>query len=303
VAPLARLLYLNLGLDPQTLAVVPDPSWSDGMFYAVECQDYSLPGKTPREKADRYMQAGREVVATVPRLASIFFGDLPCVYWPNAVANLARPEPLKAEGVPTLVLDAKADPATPFGNGISVYQHLDDGYLITKEGGPHILFGRGDTCPDELVTNFLVNDQVPAERETQCPGDVTTEYVPLAPPDANAFYNPLDALASAENEINYLPEYYYWDGSEPTNTGCTFGGSLGFRPNGVRYAFTFKACSFTGNFALTGTGSYNPDKDIFSMDVTTAGRWTCDLKYVRDNGQTKVTGKCDGKKVTWVQGE
>jgi pimeloyl-ACP methyl ester carboxylesterase len=303
-APLARLLYINLGLDPQTLAVVPDPTWSDGIFYAVECQDYSFPGKTPREKADLYIQAGKEVVAAVPRLASyIFFGDLPCVYWPNAPTDLARPDPLRAEGVPTLVLDAKADPATPFSNGMSVYQNLENGYLITKEGGPHIIFGRGDACPDDLVTDFLVNDQVPAEREVQCPGEVADPYVPLAPSDAQVFEDPLDALASAENEISYLPEYYYWDGSEPTSVGCTFGGKLSFGPDGDKSIFTFKSCSFTDHFTLTGTGSYDSDKDRLSLDVTTGGRWNCDLKYVREDGQTKVTGRCDGKKVTWVEGD
>jgi len=301
-APLARLLYIDLGLNPQTLAVSPDPTWSDGIFYSVECQDYSLPGRTPDEKADLYLQAGKIVVAAVPRLAKyIFFGDLPCAYWPDASTDLARPEPLRAEGIPTLVLDAKADPATPFSNGISVFQNLEDGYLITKEGGPHIIFGRGDACPDDLVTDFLVNDRVPEERETACPGDVEDQYIPLAPPDASAFDNPLDALASAETEISYLPEYYYWDGSESTSTGCTFGGKLSFNPDGSKYAFTFKDCSFTGKFKLTGTGSYDPDKDRFSMNVTTEGRWNCELKYLRDSRQTKVTGKCDGKKVTWAK--
>lgn len=42
--PLARLLYIDLPLDPQTLEVIPDPSWSDAIFYGVECQDYGYPG-------------------------------------------------------------------------------------------------------------------------------------------------------------------------------------------------------------------------------------------------------------------
>jgi pimeloyl-ACP methyl ester carboxylesterase len=299
LAPLARLFYLSLGLDPQTLAAIPDPYFSDAMYYAVECQDYAYPGGTRQERAEIYMRAGDPVEAAVPRLASIFYGDLPCVYWPRATRNLIRPEPLIAAGIPTLVLGATADPATPVGNGISVYQHLDDGYLITQQGGPHIIFGRGNACPDDIVTDFLVRGRVPEQRETECEGVVADAYVPLAPRNANAFKDPLDALASAETEISYLPEYYYWDGLEPTNTGCTYGGTLGFEPDGSKYAFSLSDCTFTRNFTIDGTGSYDWDKDRFVLEVATTGRWHCDLVYIRAGDRTRVTGTCDGKRVAW----
>jgi pimeloyl-ACP methyl ester carboxylesterase len=299
LAPLARLLYLSLVLDPQTLDAIPDPSYSDAIFYAVECQDYGYPGATPGERAENYIRAGDPVETAVPRLASLFYGDLPCAYWPNATANLTRPELLTAEGIPTLVLGATADPATPVDNGVSVYQRLDNGYLVTQQGGPHIIFGRGNACPDDLVTDFLVRSRVPEQSKTVCEGVVADEYVPLAPRSANAFENPLDALASAETEITYLPEYYYWDGVEPTSAGCALGGTLGFEPDGAKYAFTLSACAFTRNFTMTGTGSYNPDKDRFILEVTLTGRWQCDLKYVRSNDKTKVVGTCDGKPVGW----
>jgi hypothetical protein len=299
LAPLARLLYLSLGLDPQTLDVIPDPAYSDAIFYAVECQDYGYPGATPDASAENYLRAGDPVEAAVPRLASLFYGDLACAYWPNATTDLTRPGPLTAEGIPTLVLGSTADPATPVGNGISVYQRLDDGYLITQQGGPHVIFGRGNACPDDIVTDFLVKGKVPKQRETECEGVVADEYVPLAPRNANAFENPPEALASAETEINYLPEYYYWDGIEPTSVGCTLGGTLRFEPDGAKYAFTLNACTFTRNFTMTGTGSYDLDKDRFVFRVTTRGRWQCELKYVRSGDKTNVTGTCDGQKVAW----
>jgi pimeloyl-ACP methyl ester carboxylesterase len=297
LTPLARLFYLSLGLDPETLAAIPDPSWSDAIYYGVECQDYAYPGATPEKKANNYLRAGDPVEARVPRLASIFYGDLPCAYWPNPTTDLTRPAPLKAKGIPTLVLGATADPATPVGNGISVYEHLSDGYLITQQGGPHIIFGRGNACPDDIVTDFLVKDQVPAQRETECEGVVADEYVPLAPRNADAFDSPLDALASAETEITYLPEYYYWDGVEATSAGCNVGGTLNFRADGDKYAFTLDTCAFTRGFSMTGTGSYDPDKDRFVLKVATTGRWQCQLKYVRTGDQSNVTGVCDGKKV------
>jgi hypothetical protein len=301
VAPLARLLYLSLGLDPQTLDVVPDPSYSDAIFYAVECQDYGYPGGTSNEKAENYLNAGDPIEAAVPRLASLFYGDLPCAYWPNATTNLTRPGPLTAEGITTFVLGATADPATPVNNGLSVYQRLADGYLITQEGGPHVIFGRGYECVDDIVTHFLVKGRAPQQRETTCEGVVADEYVPLAPRKASAFANPLEALASTETEINYLPEYYYWDGVEPTDVGCTVNGTLHFEPNGDKYAFNFNRCAFTNNFTMSGTGSYDSDKDRFTFTVATTGRWRCNLKYVRNADHTKVTGTCDGKPVKWEE--
>jgi pimeloyl-ACP methyl ester carboxylesterase len=295
-APLARLLYLNLGVDPQTLAVIPDPSYSDAEFFGVECQDYGYPGNSPDEKVANYFAAGDQVVPSIPRLGSLFYGDMPCMFWPNATTNLSRPAPLTAPGIPTLVLNATADPATPLSNAISVYQRLQNGYLITQEGGPHVIFGWGNPCPDNLVTNFLVNGKAPAKRITTCPGVTVDDYVPISPTDASGFVNLLDALGWTETEINYLPEYYYWDGYTPTSVGCPLSGTLAFEATNVNN-FTLNNCSFANNFVMTGTGSYNANTDKFILTISTQGRWQCNITYTRTGVKTKITGNCDGKTV------
>jgi pimeloyl-ACP methyl ester carboxylesterase len=287
LVPLARLLYSTLGLDPQSLVAIPDPSWSDAIFYSVECQDYAYFSGRPSQRAEQYIRAGDAVDARIPRLNSLFYGDLPCVYWPDASADLTRPAPLIAKGIPTLVLGAIADPATPVGNGISVYQHLDNGYLITQRGGPHVIFGRGNACPDDIVTAFLVKDRVPSKRRTECEGVVADAYVPLAPADAAAFETALEAFESAESELNYLPEYYYWDGAAPTSVGCPQGGGrLAFEPSGGLTAFTLDRCAFSRGWAMTGTGRYNAQKDRFVLDVTVGG---VAYRYVREGADAKVT--------------
>jgi len=286
IVPLARLLYLTLGLDPQTLEVTPDPSYSDGMYYSVECQDYAYFTGAPAERAELFVRAGDPVDAALPRMISIFYGDLPCTYWPDAPQDETRPAPLIAEGIPTLVLGATADPATPVGNGVSVYERLDDGYLITQQGGPHVIFGRGNACPDDMVTAFLVRDRVPAQRETECEGVVADEYAPLAPVNASAFGSPLEAFESADSELYYLPEYYYWDGVTPTSVGCPYGGTFAFEPDGNRYAFTLNRCAFSRNWAMTGSGNYNPDNDRLVLEVRVRGT---DYRYVRRGDRTSVT--------------
>jgi len=297
--PLARLLYIDLSVDPQTLEVIPDPSYSDAIFYGVECQDYGYPGASSNEKAENYLRAADPFETSIPRLASIIYGDLPCAYWPNATFDLTRPDYLFAEGIPTLVLGATADPATPISHGINVYQHLADGYLITTEGGPHVTFGYGNECPDALVTDFLVNDIVPAQRETVCDGVVADAYVPVAPRTTKPFKTPSEIFSSVETEIYYLPEFFYWDGFTPTSVGCTYGGIFDFRANnaGTRYNFGLDHCEFIANFSMTGKGSYSADNDRFVLDVKTTGRWTCNLKYVRFGESVNVTGKCDGKSI------
>jgi len=194
---------------------------------------------------------------------------------------------------------ATADPATPYSHGVNVYQHLADGYLITTEGGPHVTFGYGNECPDALVTDFLVNDVVPADRETLCDGFVADDYVPVAPPTAKSFSDPVEALSSIETEIYYLPEFLYWDGFTPTAVGCTYGGTFSFDMNnaGTRYRFNFDRCAFTANFKMTGSGVYNIELDRFVLDVKTTGRWTCDVEYVRRGDRVNLSGKCNGKPI------
>lgn len=299
IVTLARLLYLNLVVDPQTLEIIPDDSWSDAIYYGVECQDYGYLGATPEERAENYLDAVDPFETSIPRLASLIYGDLPCAYWPNASSDLTRPDYLVAEGVPTLVLGATADPATPYSHSVNVYQHLADGYLITTEGGPHVTFGYGLECPDALVTDFLVHDVVPADRETLCEGFVVDDYVPVAPPTAKSFSDPVEALSSIETEIYYLPEFFYWDGFTPTSVGCTYGGSFDFDTNyaGTRYRFNFDQCEFIANFRMTGSGVYNIEQDRFVLNVKTTGRWTCDVEYVRNGDRINLSGKCDGKPI------
>jgi pimeloyl-ACP methyl ester carboxylesterase len=286
LVPLARLAYLDFNLDPTTLAALPSASFSNGAFYAVECQDYAYGTGTPAKRAEQYIRAGDAVDASVPRLNFIFYVDLPCVYWPHANTNPARPAPLVLPGVPTLVLGATTDPATPLSNAISVYHRLADGYLIVSQGGYHVIFGRGDACPDDMVTAFLVDGTRPPARELTCPNVVATDYVPLAPPNARAFAAPLDAFQSAETELNYLPEYYYWDGATPTSVGCPAAGTLGFQTGTVTTDFTLDRCAFTRGWAMTGPGSYAADTDHFVLQVTVDGKA---MQYIRTGDQAKVT--------------
>ncbi len=298
IVPMARILYSSLLIDPETLEAIPDPTYSDAIFYGVECQDYAYFSGTPEERAAALFQTGDELEKTLPNFSSIFYGDLPCLFWPGALTDDSRPAPLNANGIPTLVLDATADPATPFQNGVDVFHRLSDGYLVKMNGGSHIIYGVGSACVDEIVTNFLVNDQPPAERETTCEGIVADEFIPLMPLDATEFASPLDALASVDDEIMYLPEYYFWDYATPTSVGCPFGGVMSFEATDTGESFQLENCSYANGFSLTGSGSANSAEETFTLEVTVTGLKEGSLTYTRDgDGSIHVTGTYGGEAV------
>jgi len=297
LVPLARVVYSALVLDPESLQAITDPTYSDALYYAVECNDYDYFSGTPDERAQAYIRAGDAVDRENVRFGSIFYGDLPCAFWPGKPV-LKRPAPLVAKGIPTLVLGATTDPATPVENGKRVFKQLDDAYLVTTTGGAHVIFGRGDACPDDLVTAFLVEDKVPDQRETRCEGMVASPYVANAPADAAIYADPLEALNTAYNEIYYLPEYYYWDTSTLTLVGCPYGGTLAFAPSGAGQQLHLSACAFSKGFAMTGTGFSSDGVSDFSLDVTVTGDADGTLTYSYDSeGNILVTGEYAGEVV------
>ncbi|MCA0452701.1 MAG: alpha/beta hydrolase [Chloroflexi bacterium] len=271
LVPLMREFYVNLGIDPETEEAIPGSSddYSDALYYAVECNDYAISGDTPEARAEYYVRAGDTIDNELPDLASIFYGDLPCAFWPGNPPT-ERPPALTLKNVPTLVLGATADPATPVQNGERVFQNLGDGYLITMGGGPHVIYGRGNACPDDLVTDFLVDEKMPSDRETTCEGYVSEPYVELAPTDASDFESPMDALDSVYVELFYTPEYYYSDGSEVVDIGCPYGGtvSVGEVDDNGTQEISLTECAFSQGFIMTGDGAFVDGGIELKVDVT-----------------------------------
>ncbi len=133
------------------------------------------------------------------------------------------------------------------------------------------------------MTAFLVDGTLPSRRETTCPGRVSSPYVSIAPAAASRFASVRAAFASALAEIDYLPEYYYWDGVGTSGAGCPAAGSIRF--SGDR--FTFRHCAFSRGFSMTGQGTYDYDRDRFVLDVRATGRWRGAYRVVR-SGSTVV---------------
>jgi hypothetical protein len=261
--PLLRLKYQILSIDSLTEAALPDPLFSPAAYYAIECSDYNFFAGTPDERAEAFMRAGDAVDASLERLGTIFYTDFPCVFW-GVEGEQGRPAPLVAEGVTTFVLNAALDPATPAQQGHDVFNRLADAYEITMEGGPHVIFGRGNQCPDAAVTAWMVNGTLPAEREARCSGRVMDTYIRLSPQSFGTIEEGMNAL---DIDLSFTAEYRYWDLSALLTIGCTHGGGVEFVPTETGELWNLVECAMSPHFVVSGTGILDYESEQLILNV------------------------------------
>ncbi len=180
---LSRLLYDGLGVDPETQQADPRPELLRRAVLRGRMSRLRTAGRHARGPGDDVPQGGPR-----PRYGDGHPGrhllrrPALCVLAGAAGRRRAGPRHLADVPYPMFVLGATLDPATPWANAERIAANAgDNAYLIVKPGGPHVIFGRGEACPDDLVTAFLEDGTLPASRRTVCPGDVADDYVPIPP--------------------------------------------------------------------------------------------------------------------------
>ncbi len=273
---LARLDYAGLEQDADTLEAIPDPSWSDALYYAVECLDYPYypDGGTPDERAQEFLQYGRDHSVFGTRLGSEYTGDLPCVYWPAQPGPDPRPNPNPDAPYPLVVLGAAIDPSTPFPNAIRITDERTDRsntWLIYQPGGPHVIYGRGNSCPDDLVTRILVAGQFPTTHLVACPGSVADAFVSI--PNQNDSWSSTLALLSAyDGELTHGADYWYWDEAKPLSLGCALGGTITYTPTKTGSRLSLDRCSYVYAAYATGTGAIDDDSGAIQLKLRFGGR-------------------------------
>lgn len=297
VVPLARLAYAAVYIDPETQELFPDPGWSDAMYYAVECQDYSfLPDAgTVDERLDAWLARGAADGVDGERLGSVFYGDLPCLYWPAQPGEVARPAPITDAPFPTLVLTADTDAATPIANAMRVFSRMEDSSLVLLEGGPHVIFDWGYPCVDELVSEAIASGDPPTVRVTICEGPVADPYVAIAPDDAAGYDDPFVAASTVVDQLTANSEYAYWGGAEPLAIGCDHGGSVEYLPTDVGSDVELTACELTDGVAISGTGTFDDVEGTIHLDLELPDG---ELSYDTDGVTVSVDGTYDGEAVT-----
>jgi pimeloyl-ACP methyl ester carboxylesterase len=285
--PLARLGYLALDQDPESLEPVPDPTWSDALYYAVDCADYAFGTGSAEERAAAYLADGEAAGVDDIRLGSVYYGNLPCAYWPVHGPE-ERPPYLTDTPFPVFVLAATADPATPYAGAERIVDQLEDPYFLVQPDGPHIIALRGYACPDDILTAFLLEGELPA-RDTTCDNPAIDPYVPIPASDVADYDSVLDALTAVDDQVNNDPDFWDWDLAQPLVVGCLHGGTVRYEATDVGYDVTFDACAYSRGLALTGEAVIDDEAGTFSLAARTdAG----ELTYERDAaGERTATGE------------
>ncbi|WP_300680790.1 alpha/beta hydrolase [Nocardioides sp.] len=110
-----------------------------------------------------------EVDAVTPKFleASPTFGrifawmDTACAG--SQVKSTSAPHALHAKGsAPIVVVGTTRDPATPVQWAKSLAAQLDNGVLVTRDGDGHTGYNAGNSCVDNAIEKYLVNDVVPS---------------------------------------------------------------------------------------------------------------------------------------------
>ncbi len=299
--PLAHMFYVSIGLNPQTRAKLPDPRYSDAAYYAVNCGDNRYFEGAPDERARQYMKAGDRVDAEIPRLNSVFYIDLPCVFWPGSVSPPAL-DASRSASVPAFILTASADPATPEHAARAVSARFKRAALLVQANGPHVIFGRGNACVDGPVIKFLLTGQLPAERETVCDGELTEPYVAIPPVTYREADDALAALIAIDNHLRLAPAYLAWPRLKPLHSACEHAGDAVVKTTGRADAIALNGCETLRGFVLSGSGTLSHEDGVFVLTVDVRGEVSGRLEYTRDARGHRVVGKLNGRVVNIQRG-
>ncbi|MGP1675367.1 MAG: alpha/beta fold hydrolase, partial [Candidatus Limnocylindrales bacterium] len=297
LVPLARLSYESIGVDPETLDAIEDPSWSDALYFAVECQDYAFfpTAGDPDARLAAWVDHATAADIGDLRMGVSYFGDVPCLYWPDARPADARPAAIVDPPYPVFVLTSTTDPATPIANGMRIYSRLDDAYFFQALGGPHVIFAWGEPCPDEIVYAYMADGTLPPSRVTSCVWDIADPYIGIAPTTAAGYDGPLALAASVDDQILSTDDYLNRLDTEALVIGCDFGGTLTYTPSDVGTEVVLDACEFTDGLALSGDGATDDEAGTFEIDLE---RGADRLHYERDaEGGLSVSGTLEGRRV------
>ena len=282
LVPLLQLGYSNLFIDPETEIGMEDAVWYGAAYYAITCTDYDSGPGAPDDRARRILDEARALAPDAPRLLrSYYIERLACAYWPQQ-GPATRPQPYAGGDWPTLVLNGSNDPITPVSMAYSVLDDARNAYGIFMAGGPHVIWGRGLPCPDNIVQALLLDGTLPAAREQVCEKDPIGAYTPLTLTDAGSADAFTVARAIETELMAYIP-LLSWDGDHPTSFGCPLGGTVLATPSDQGTDFTFADCRFWPDVSFSGSAtevSLDDPDDGITMTLRISGTHTGDLTYL-----------------------
>lgn len=305
LVPMLRLSYSNLALDPETLEPVPDPTWYGAAYYGITCPDYGDAGSPdPEARVKEILDRAKALGAETPRLIRSYFAErLACVFWP-AKGRQDRPKPFTGGNFPTLVLNSTADPATPISNGYTVFDRLRNASMVTMEGGPHVILGRGLACPDRIAFGLMLDRRRPEVPEQICHQPFLGTYAALTLTNPDSAADPLAIAKAVETEIGQSPQLYNWDGETELTVSCDRGGAITISAGETGTDYVFKGCSWWQGIKIDGAGrtidagdGTSPDGLTLNLDVSGAHQGSIHYRHDTTTEAASLDGTFDGKPV------
>jgi pimeloyl-ACP methyl ester carboxylesterase len=300
--PLLRLGYQNFAVDPETLTPSPDASWYGGAYYAITCPDFGDAGHDGMQQARKIMGQVPAVISQAPDFARASFAErLVCAFWPGK-GTQTRPAPFPGGAYPTVVLNSTADPATPIEDGYAVFDHVKNGTMVTMEGGPHVIWGRGFDCPDRIVSALMIEGRKPEAREQFCKQDLIDSYAGLSlRKDPIA---PLDIARAVETELARSPEFGNWDTNDALAVGCDYGGTVKAEAVAAGSDYTFENCAWWPGLKVSGEAisldrGAGSTPDGMTLKIEFSGDHRGKLAYRHDSTTQamSLSGDFDGKPI------
>jgi hypothetical protein len=181
-----------------------------------------------------------------------------------------------------------------------VLDNAKNAYGVFMKGGPHVIWGRGLACPDTVVQALLYEGTPPTATEQICEQDPIGDYTPLTLTDPAQMSDAFVVARAFDTELMNYPPLMNWDGDHPTAFGCPLGGTLTAAVTESGTDFTFDACRFWPDLALSGTGveiKFGDPDDSLTLSLTATGSQTGSITYQhRLTDKTRsITGLWNGK--------
>ncbi len=142
------------------------------VYLGVECRDAQWPRDWNRWRTDTLAVHSRAPFLAWPNAVY----NAPCAFWPEPGGT---PVAVGAEKLPpVLLLQARRDPATPFGGALRERRLFPTASLVTEPGGNHGVALAGNTCADRYLADYLRDATLPARRASGRGPDATCPAQP-----------------------------------------------------------------------------------------------------------------------------
>jgi pimeloyl-ACP methyl ester carboxylesterase len=143
----------------------PDGTYSTNSteaFKAINCLDYT---------DESSIEAMRAQAAVLAEEAPLFgpwmsYGGTGCAHWPFQSTRERGPI-AAADSSDILVIGTSNDPATPYVWAENMAAQLENGHLITYTGEGHTAYNKSNSCVNDAVDDYFVDDVVP-EADPRC---------------------------------------------------------------------------------------------------------------------------------------